>query len=265
MSVRPTLAVAAVAGLAGSIITTGTGGTGSTASYASDSPSFVSGTVLVGYSNKGRSIIAKRQGNPLAPRRLLVIGSMHGNEPKGIPVVKGVRRSAPPSDEDVQIWTITTMNPDGTQRRSRNNARNVDLNRNFPTGWSKKTPHSGRGPASEIETRNITSFISQLRPDAVLSFHQHANTVFSICNAQSRAWVRRTGKLMKLPVPKKADCKAEDRRYKGTMNNWYTSKFSGVFATVELPPSRRVTAKKIKLYVKATRTLATEMPDRVSG
>lgn len=232
---------------------------------ASELPVFDSSKVLVGYSAKGTAIYAERQGNPLAPKTLLVVGSMHGNETKGIPVVDGVRRASIAGDGDVQIWTIRTMNPDGTKRRTRHNARNVDLNRNFTHGWTRKTAHAGKAAGSEVETRNMIGFISKLRPDAVLSFHQHANTVFSVCNKKSRDWVRRTGQLMKLPISASPNCKAENKTYTGTMNDWYSATFAGVFATVELPASRKVSAKKVRLYVQSTLTLASEAQDRVLG
>lgn len=226
-----------------------------------DRSALADSSVLVGYSRKGIAIYARRQGNPEAKKTLLVIGSMHGNERKGIAVARGVHEAAIPGNAEVQVWTITTMNPDGTAANRRTNAHNVDLNRNFPTGWSRKAPNSGSRPASEVETRNMISFISKIRPDAVLSFHQSANTVFSICNKRSARWVRRTGRLMELPVPARMNCKADARTYRGTMNDWYTAHFPGVFATVELPANRAVTASKVKLCVSATLRLSKELAE----
>lgn len=227
---------------------------------------FTKSSVTVGYSHQGRRIVAQRQGPASAPYVLLALGQMHGTEPKGRPVISELRRLKISTKSKVQIWSISTMNPDGSARRSRGNARGVDLNRNFPTNWRKSGKgifYSGKGPASERETKAVMKFVDQIKPNAVLSFHQHANTVFSVCSKPSRAWVRRTGKLMKLPVPSvaKANCKKDAATYRGTFNEWFVDlKGYGVFSTVELPPSGRVTKARVKRYAKATRTLAYEVP-----
>lgn len=231
---------------------------------------FAKKTITVGYSAQGRKITAKRQGPADAPYVLLALGQMHGSEPKGQPVIRALRALKISAKSNVQIWSISTMNPDGAKRGSRSNARGVDLNRNFPTNWKrtgKGTFYSGKSRASERETKAVMKFVDQLKPNAVLSFHQHANTVFSVCSKTSRAWVRRTGKVMRLPVPNiaKANCKKDAATYNGTFNEWFVDeKKYGVFATVELPTSRRISNAAIKRYAKNTRTLAYEVPRFVS-
>jgi protein MpaA len=217
--------------------------------------------VVLGYSTKGRPIVAKRSGNPSADAILLVVGQMHGDEPKGRAVVKAIRKSKISSTARFQIWTITTMNPDGAKKFTRANARKVDLNRNFSVRWKKSTKglyYSGKRPRSEKETRAMMSFISRLNPDGIVSFHQHANTVFSVCNAKNRPWVQRTGALMKLPVDLGTNCKKEDKTYSGTMNDWFTTTFNGWFATVEQPASHMVTKSKIRRYARSSVQLARE-------
>lgn len=227
---------------------------------------FTKKSVTVGYSKQGRKITALRQGPATAPYVLLVLGQMHGNEPKGKLVVKALRKLAISNTSQVQIWSISTLNPDGSARFTRQNARKVDLNRNFPKGWKKSrkgTFYSGKSAASERETKATMRFINQLKPNATLSFHQHANTVFSMCSKTSRAWVQLTGKLMKLPLdrPTKSYCKTDSATYSGTLNEWVVDQQNyGVFATIELPPSSRVTTARVKRYAKATRRLALEVP-----
>lgn len=227
---------------------------------------FTKSSVTVGYSHQGRRIVAKRQGPATAPYVLLALGQMHGSEPKGRPVISALRKLKIPASKKVQIWSISTMNPDGSVRRSRSNARGVDLNRNFPKNWRKTrkgTYYAGKKPASERETKAVMKFVDRIKPNAVLSFHQHANVVFSVCSKPSRAWVRRTGKVMKLPVPSlaKSNCKKDAATYRGTFNEWFVDhRHYGVFATVELPPSQRVTKARVKRYAKNTRQLAFELP-----
>lgn len=208
--------------------------------------------VVVGRSATGRPILAKRQGNPNATRVLLVIGQMHGDEPKGPAVVRSLRQRAVSATGDVAIWTISTVNPDGQARGTRGNARSVDLNRNYPTKWRrlpKGRTYSGPRSASEPETKAVMAFVRLLRPDAIMSFHQPLNTVMTTCDAKARPWVLRIGKLAGLPVPAPRSCPALDRSYPGTFNKWYTAHFPGWFATVELQQSSAVSDAKIRRYV----------------
>lgn len=212
--------------------------------------------VLVGKSVKGREIWAKRKGNPQASKILLAIGMIHGNEKAGRRVVDAVRKVDVPADGDVQIWTIRTMNPDGTASTKRRNARNVDLNRNFPTGWSRKTAGAGTGPASEPETQSLVQFMALLRPDAALVYHQDWNMVLGTCNWKTRPYALRYASLTGL---KRESCKRAS--YTGTMGSWYNSTFPGYLLTVELPGSRKVTAKKITRWRNSVLTASRELVD----
>ena len=197
-------------------------------------PIFDSGKVLVGTSLKGREIWAMRQGNPLAVNVLLSVGQMHGSEPAGLSVTKGVRAKAVPEDADYQLWTIRTMNPDGAASRNRYNARGIDLNRNFPGTWSRQY-RTGSKAASEPETRAMMRFVRKLQPTGVLSFHQPWDTTLSVCDSRSAEWVRLTAKLIKLKSPgTPSSCGSW---LPGTMNRWVTKNTPAWFVTVELPPN----------------------------
>ena len=64
------------------------------------------------------------------------------------------------------------VNPDGWAAGDRNNANDVDLNRNFPWGWNQTTPFSGPTAASEPETQAVVQFLERKRPNLVIWFHQ---------------------------------------------------------------------------------------------
>ncbi len=211
--------------------------------------------VTVGYSNQGRKIVAKRQGNPAAPRVLLAIGIIHGNENKGRKVINKLRKKSVSSTGDLQIWTIRSMNPDGTRANRRYNSRWVDLNRNFPYGWWRGTQGAGRSPASEPETQALISFMNRLRPDGTLVFHQDWNMVLGVCNSKTAPYAKQFASLSKIP---REPCK---RAYTGTMGSWANSTLPGYTLTVELPSSRVVNGKKVKRWAKAVKKQAKRVPN----
>src|SRR5699024_3573629 len=55
---------------------------------------------------------------------------------------------------------------------TRNNSNNVNLNRNFPTGWSSSGQQPGSGPASELETQNVISVLDE-HSDADICIDYH--------------------------------------------------------------------------------------------
>lgn len=192
-------------------------------------------TVLVGRSVHGRSIVATRQGPADAPAVLLVLGQMHGSEPRGRDVVQAVRGLAPPAG--VQVWTISTMNPDGAAARTRVNARGVDLNRNFLQAWAHRWTapwfYPGPRPASEPETRAVMAFLAALRPDLVVSLHQ-AFTSIDAGSGKSVPWATRLSAALHLPL-RTVPCGTGPCG--GTLKQWFERSQPGVAITVELPRS----------------------------
>src|SRR5262249_59978828 len=77
--------------------------------------------------------VAGRGGAADAPVRVLVAGDAQGNEPAGEAIVARWRHE--PLD-GVALYLVRTANPDGRVLGTRQNARGVDLNRNFPWRWA---------------------------------------------------------------------------------------------------------------------------------
>jgi hypothetical protein len=121
----------------------------------------------LGKSTGGRAIrsFTLGSGRPLT----LVVGSVHGDEPAGTVVATRLLHMRPPRRGS--IWVVQDLNPDGHARKSRSNARRVDLNRNFPGTWHRLA-RSGRAPGSERETRLAMQLIRRLRPNVTIWFHQ---------------------------------------------------------------------------------------------
>ena len=172
----------------------------------------------IGYSLEGRPIIAERIG-AAGGRKVLVIGAIHGNEDAGLQIVDELRQRA--IDERVELWLIETMNPDGVARQDRHNSNEVDLNRNFPYKWGPiggpgNSQYAGTGPASEPETQAIVQFITLLRPDIAIWYHQDANLIIPSTGRDGRVRAR-YAELTALPV---ADCCGGGGIYTGIAATW---------------------------------------------
>jgi beta-N-acetylhexosaminidase len=183
--------------------------------------------IVAGRSVEGRRIVAVREGDPLAPVRVLVTGSIHGEEPAGVRVIRQLRRMTPPPG--VQLWTVRTLNPDGLAKDRRQNDHGVDLNRNFPTRWrGGGRPfdgyYPGPRPASEPETRAAMRLVRRIHPDLSIHFHQPLDVVYMTDSADPailRAYARRSG-LPARHMP----------RLNGTLTGWQNTTFSGTNAFV---------------------------------
>ncbi len=167
-----------------------------TAVAAPAAPAAVPAQTL-GRSVHGRAITATAVGDPAAPRRVLVVGCIHGNERAGRAVIRRLRGMTLPAG--VGLWTIDAANPDGCRANTRGNARGVDLNRNFPYRWQslpRGTYYSGSAPLSEPESRAIRGLLQRERPAITIWYHQHARLVDSYGDARI---ARRYARLVGLP------------------------------------------------------------------
>jgi protein MpaA len=135
---------------------------------------------LLGRSWEGRPIAVVRVGDPLAERRVLVVGCIHGNECAGLGVTRRLLRAHVAAD----LWVLPNLNPDGFAARSRGNARGVDLNRDFDT-------------FSQRESRIARTLIRRLQPDVTIWFHQPQAVVRAW--GRSRAAARRYARLAREP------------------------------------------------------------------
>ncbi len=184
---------------------------------------------VVGSSVEGRPLTVVRRTSEGATRRVLVIGSMHGDERAGMRVVRElVRREQLPADLD--LWLARTVNPDGTAADRRTNAHGVDLNRNFPYRWGtspRGATWSGTAPMSEPESVALRRLVRRIDPALVISFHQPLYGVGA--NDKGMPTVRALAAGMGLPV----------RRFvctgicHGTFAGWVNNRTDGLAVTVE--------------------------------
>lgn len=188
----------------------------------------------IGHSVKGRPIRAWRLGEP-GRRRIVLVSTMHGNEPHTRGILASLRDGR--AIRGVDLWVIPTYNPDGLARGTRRNARGVDLNRNFPYKWADLDGNyeSGRRPGSEPETRAVMRFLEEIDPRRVISFHQPLNGVDT--DTKDPQFARRLARALRLPRTS-LDCGGLCH---GTMTMWFNHHFRGAALTVEYGshPSRR--------------------------
>jgi len=200
-------------------------------------------SLVIGHSAQGREIRATRVGD--GPVSVLVVGDVHGNEPAGEAIVAALRRASVPG---VRFWLVRTANPDGRALGTRQNARGVDLNRNFPFRWApaaRGTYFPGRKAASEPETRALMRFVRGVRPRLAIYYHQHMGITVRARGgdlALQRDYARRVGlPLRSLP------------NYHGTAVSWENHLIAGGTAfVVEL----RAGAAPVRRHVNAVVALA---------
>ncbi|MGZ4271770.1 MAG: M14 family zinc carboxypeptidase [Solirubrobacteraceae bacterium] len=203
--------------------------------------------LVLGRSAAGRPIVAVRAGDPRGVR-VLVVGAIHGDETAGIAVARALERARPRAD----LWVVADLNPDGRARGTRQDARGVDLNRN----WSSQWPGGGRPwdvyyagprPFSEPETRIARDLILRVRPRVTIWFHQHMDLVwaFGPSTAAGRVYAHAAG--MRL---------YHHHWLRGTASNWQNHHLPGSSAfTVELPAGS-LSPQQVRRHVRAVLTVA---------
>ena len=147
------------------------------------------GSHVIGLSVLGREIVAHRVGQ--GPLKVVLVGNIHGAYEANTHVLvqqllDHFRAHPNQIPQQVSLWFVPTMNPDGLATGHRWNARDVDLNRNADTDldgcagndWSPDTvgregPYPGAGgpfPFSEPEIRAVRGFLE----DAWIAIFYHS-------------------------------------------------------------------------------------------
>lgn len=195
-------------------------------------------TALLGRSVRHRPIRAWRLGES-GPGidTVVLVATLHGDEAAVATLLTGLRDGAPV--HGVDLWVVPTYNPDGRAAHRRQNARGVDLNRNYAADWRRVRGRydSGRRPGSEPETRAMMRFLRRVGPDYLVGFHQPLDGVDTLTKRPD--FSRRLASALRLPR-KRFDC---DGGCHGTMTMWFNRRFPGVAVTAEFgarPPASRL-------------------------
>jgi protein MpaA len=210
---------------------------------------------VIGHSTAGHRIVAYRVGNPDAPRKALVVGNIHGDEPEGIRIVHAIRSMR--GITGVDLWLIDTVNPDGLAARRRQNGVGVDLNRNFATGWRRTGPHGYRyyaGPHafSEPESRAVRALVLRLRPAVTIWYHQPYGYVIPPLGGGNLAVVRDYARLVQdaVRVP-------PGPRDPGQAPTWENATLAGSTAFIVELPANPLPQAAVARHARAAVALAT--------
>ncbi|HUH04362.1 MAG TPA: M14 family zinc carboxypeptidase [Kofleriaceae bacterium] len=133
---------------------------------------------LIGRSVVGREIIALQFDPPsyARPRSpAILFGAIHGDEPLGVHCLVELAHELIERPPGRETWIIPSLNPDGLAAGTKNNARDVDLNRNFAAAsWiatHKAGYHPGPAPESEPESQAITALIERTGATRLIALH----------------------------------------------------------------------------------------------
>jgi carboxypeptidase D len=120
-----------------------------------------------------------------------IVGAHHGNEKMSVQMnVRmahyllenyGIDPDVTALVDDLEIWIVPMVNPDGFEANSRYNARGVDLNRNYGYMWQQGSS-TGSSYFSESETRAMHGHATENWFSLSLSFHCSGDWVNSVWN-----------------------------------------------------------------------------------
>lgn len=217
---------------------------------------------ILGKTLDNRNIYGIRFGNPLAPRCIMVNAALHGREWLNTQLMMlqlehycrkyntGIYHGRKYQDlfDEVCVYLLPMMNPDGvavsqygpcvirdTKLREtvqslagkeyrfwKANAKGVDLNRNFNSGFGKnpvKRPaameYGGQEPLSEPEAKALVQLVEAVKPVGVINYHEAGPFIYYTKFSEVLFAVRRaTGYQLKL---EKGGCP-------GSFGDWLTDR-----------------------------------------
>jgi protein MpaA len=207
--------------------------------------------VQIGTSVEGRPLTAVERGTP-GGHAVLVIGCIHGDEQAGEQIVQQLMTAPVPAGVD--LWLVSTMNPDGEAHHRRTNAHLVDLNRNFPFNWAPlgkpgDDEYAGPRPTSEPETAAVIALIRRVKPVLTVWYHQDLNRI-DPATGHSGQVRQRYSEMTGIPL-----APITGGTYTGTASTWaQTVVPAGVSFLVELGPS--ISGPQAQTNANAVLTLA---------
>lgn len=208
----------------------------------------------IGRSVEGRPLVLVTRGDRNADTQVLVVGCIHGNECAGRDIVKRLKRIRVP--DGVELLLVSALNPDGAQAGTRQNARGVDLNRNFSRGWRGggqpwDTYYPGPRPFSEPETRAARDLVKRTEPEITIWYHQQ----MALVAKQDRhlRTQRRYARRVRLPLRKLEPLP-------GTAGRWQNHRWPDHLSFVVELPGGALPWASVKRHARAVLAAGNEWP-----
>lgn len=210
---------------------------------------------VAGTSVKGRILPFLRIGNK--GKKLLAVGTVHGREfVTSAFLMRSVEELLASCEEfSCSLFVLPMLNPDGAEiallrdksfssELFKNNARNINLNANFPFYFSKvpKKRQGGKTAASEPEVKALIGLCEREKFFSAISLHARGNCIFwrDFGNGAvqgdlelARAFETKCG--FKLVTPTK---NAED--YAGGFENWFRCRYRRPALCIELVENEEI-------------------------
>jgi protein MpaA len=164
--------------------------------------------------------------------RLLVFGGIHGDEPATVEAVLEWGAHLADHQHAADVWVVPAVNPDGLAAARKNNAADIDLNRNFPArNFMRSYPPGydpGPAPLSEPETAVLAGLLEEAAIDAVVAVH----APFACVNfdGPAREWGEAVATASGWPL--RADIGYPTP---GSLGSWWGGDRSRPILTLELP------------------------------
>jgi protein MpaA len=134
--------------------------------------------LVIGHSVLGRPIEAVHFSPPsyAKPRPpALLFGAIHGDEAVTQLMLERLADELVERPPGRETWIVPCVNPDGVIAGTRNNANDVDLNRNFGSKcWGtqrRPTYHPGDLAEDQPESQALSALIEQIAPHRIVTVH----------------------------------------------------------------------------------------------
>lgn len=111
----------------------------------------------------------------------ILFGAIHGDEPLGVFCLAKLCEELLAMPPGRETWIIPALNLDGLAGGSKNNANDIDLNRNFASAnWSpefKAGYNPGKSPECEPEAKALADLIEETGATRLIALHSPFRTV----------------------------------------------------------------------------------------
>ena len=105
----------------------------------------------------------------------ILFGAIHGDEPVTVLMLEQLAEELVERPPGRETWIVPCLNPDGVRAGSKNNARDVDLNRSFAAAnWQAAYEAGyfpGATPESEPEVQALVALIEQTGATRLVAVH----------------------------------------------------------------------------------------------